>query len=232
MRATLKIILALLLSSSTANVAKAQTVVTIKQAPAGSVTLYRDTYGSAHLYADLEEDGYFGLGYAIAEDRLPSVLLLYRMLRGELAEAFGPGPVGDKPNIKGILPAELGDALASDIAARRGRYLIDARENLAKISPQQRRNVESYIAGIKAFMAKNPERVPNWAPQLEAALPLAAEGFLMMGVSALPGECGIAPPDRTFGRSRQHAQPTMRLYFLQIRTAAMNFLAAFFTPLG
>lgn len=194
MRAILTIALVLLTCPLAARTAQAETPVVIKPASSGSVTLYRDTYGSPHLYAEREEDGYFGLGYAIAEDRLPSVLLLYRMLRGELAEAFGPGPVGNKADLKGILPVDLGDAVASDIAVRRARYLVDARVNLSRISSQQRRNAESYIAGIKAYMVKNPSLVPDWAPHLEAALPLAAEGFLMMGVSGLPGECGAGPP--------------------------------------
>ena len=48
----------------------------------------------AHLNAAREEDGFFGLGYATAEDRLEQVLLLYLGVKGELAAAFGPGPIG------------------------------------------------------------------------------------------------------------------------------------------
>ena len=35
----------------------------------GQVTIFRDRWGMAHLYAAREEDGFFGLGYATAEDR-------------------------------------------------------------------------------------------------------------------------------------------------------------------
>jgi len=57
----------------------------------GRVTIFRDRWGMAHLYAAREEDGFFGLGYATAEDRLEQVLLLYLGVKGELAAAFGPG---------------------------------------------------------------------------------------------------------------------------------------------
>ena len=32
------------------------------------VTLYRDNWGVPHLYADSEEAGYYGVGYAQAEE--------------------------------------------------------------------------------------------------------------------------------------------------------------------
>ena len=51
----------------------------------------------------------FGLGYVTAEDRLEQVLQLYLGVKGELAAAFGPGPVGaDKvrPVSAGIYPTQ------------------------------------------------------------------------------------------------------------------------------
>src|SRR6201999_1139558 len=54
------------------------------------VRLYRDSFGMAHLYANRESDGFFGLGYAVGEDRLLQVLTWYVAVRGELAKTFGP----------------------------------------------------------------------------------------------------------------------------------------------
>ncbi len=59
----------------------------------GQVTI-RDRQEVARLYAAREEEGFFGLGYATAEDRIDQVLLLYLGVKGELAAAFGPGPIG------------------------------------------------------------------------------------------------------------------------------------------
>ena len=46
------------------------------------VTLYRDDWGVPHLYADSEEAGYYGLGYAQAEDRLEQILGMLVVLQG------------------------------------------------------------------------------------------------------------------------------------------------------
>ena len=73
----------------------------VTPAPPGSATIYRDVYGAPHIYAEREEDGYWGLGYSTAEDHLEGVLLRYLGLRGELASAFGKGPVAEQT---GLLP--------------------------------------------------------------------------------------------------------------------------------
>ena len=55
----------------------------------GSVTIHRDQWGVPHIFADLEEDGFYGLGYALAEDQLELILRLFLAGRGELAAAYG-----------------------------------------------------------------------------------------------------------------------------------------------
>jgi len=138
----------------------------------GQVTIFRDRWGMAHLYAAREEDGFFGLGYATAEDRLEQVLLLYLAVKGELAAAFGPGPIGaDKvgPQLGGEIP----DTVASDLRVKKFQILEQARLNMSKIPAQYRLDLKAYIAGIDQFMVRHPERKPAWAPVLEPALPLA-----------------------------------------------------------
>src|SRR5690348_15043049 len=41
---------------------------------AGEVTIYRDDWGVPHIYARREADGYFGLGYAQAQDQVGFIL--------------------------------------------------------------------------------------------------------------------------------------------------------------
>jgi acyl-homoserine-lactone acylase len=138
----------------------------------GQVTLFRDRWGMAHLYAGREEDGFFGLGYATAEDRLDQVLLLYLGVESELAATFGPGPIGaDK--VGPVLGGEISDTVASDLRVKKFQILQQARLNLAKIQAQYRLDLNAYVAGIQQFMVDHPERKPAWAPVLEAALPLA-----------------------------------------------------------
>lgn len=138
----------------------------------GKVSIIRDSWGMAHLYAAREEDGFYGLGYATAQDRLEQVLLLYLQAKGELAAKFGPGPVGaDKvgPELGGAID----DAVASDRGALQWRLMDYARANLAKMQPDYRRDLEAYVAGIERYMADHPEKRPAWAPRIEPAMPLA-----------------------------------------------------------
>jgi acyl-homoserine-lactone acylase len=148
------------------------------------VDVYRDSVGMAHLYADREEDGFYGLGYATGEDRLEQVLTWYVAVRGELAATFGvrtPPPRGDSPIPNGSRNAgPLEDAVASDIAARRFELLAIARRNLSRLPPQYLRDLRAYIDGLGFYMRSHPDRTPAWSPRLEPALPLALLHLLVL----------------------------------------------------
>jgi len=161
-----------------------------KAAP-GQVNIYRDVWGMPHIYAEREEDGYWGLGYAEAEDRLHGLLYNYLMMKGEVAAHFGPGPSdlgGLAPQPWTVFHSQHGiatwggpanDLVEQDIEALRWRYLTSARENFSSLSAQTRANVTAYIAGIQRYLDEHPEKVPDWAPTLEPALPLAFANFTM-----------------------------------------------------
>lgn len=147
------------------------------------VHLFRDSVGMAHLYADREQDAFYGLGYATGEDRLVQVLTWYVAVRGELAATFGAktpplpaAPSADEHRNAGPLE----DAVASDLAARRFQLLAIARRNLHRLPPQYLRDLEAYVAGLDAYMREHPDKTPAWAPHLEPALPLALLHFLVL----------------------------------------------------
>ncbi len=152
--------------------------VAISRAGPGSVNIYRDIYGTPHLYAELEEDGYWGLGYTTAEDRLKGVLLFYLSLRSELAKEFGSARISTE--ILGRPFGGIEDPVASDIQMKKMRHLEAARINFPKLPLQLQLNMKAYIAGLRQYMADNPEKVPGWAPALEPALPLAAASMVMV----------------------------------------------------
>jgi acyl-homoserine lactone acylase PvdQ len=166
----------------------------VKVAPAGSVAIYRDVWGAPHVYAEREEDGYWGVGYTTAEDHLEGVLLRYLALRGELAKAFGKGPVSAATGLRATsLPGRaFADPVALDLEARRWRHVADARANFPKLPEQIRLDLTAYIAGMQRFMAEHPERVPKWAPLLEPALPLAISSLFMLSSSAATCQPAIA----------------------------------------
>ena len=166
----------------------------VTPAAPGSVTIYRDVWGVPHVYAEREEDGYWGLGYSTAEDHLEGVLLRYLALKGELASAFGAGPVAEETGLRATaLPGRtIPDAVASDLETLRWRHLADARQNLSKLPEQVQLNLQSYISGIQRFMEEHPERVPRWAPALEPALPLAISSLFMLASSFSTCQAAIA----------------------------------------
>ncbi len=53
------------------------------------VSVYFDTYGVPHIFADNEEDAYMALGYVHAQDRLWQMELIRRIAAGRLSELFG-----------------------------------------------------------------------------------------------------------------------------------------------
>ncbi len=151
-------------------------------APAHQVRLFRDSVGMAHLYADREQDAFYGLGYATGEDRLLQVLTWYVAVRGELAATFGaktpPLPAVPSSEHRGAGPLE--DAVASDLNARRFQLLEIARRNLHLLPPQYLHDLEAYVAGLEAYMRSHADKTPAWAPRLEPALPLALLHFLVL----------------------------------------------------
>lgn len=57
---------------------------------AAQVRILRDGYGVASILAESEKDGFFGVGYAMAQDRLFQMEMMRRAGSGRLAEILGP----------------------------------------------------------------------------------------------------------------------------------------------
>ncbi|MCB5364033.1 penicillin acylase family protein [Pusillimonas sp. CC-YST705] len=56
---------------------------------ASEITIKRDKYGTPHIYAEDTYSLFYGMGYAVAEDRLFQWEMIKRMARGTTAEALG-----------------------------------------------------------------------------------------------------------------------------------------------
>ena len=57
--------------------------------PAGKVVVHRDTWGLPPTHARLEADGFYRLGYAIAQDNPEDTLPQHVIARDEMARDFG-----------------------------------------------------------------------------------------------------------------------------------------------
>lgn len=114
-----------------------------------TVEILRDRWGVPHIYAETEAGALFGQGYAMAEDRLPTMLRCYRKATGRMAEVFGA------------------EWIEHDALVHQHRHDDCARRHYASLPPAIREATDAFAAGIKRFMAEHPERVPEWALAVE-----------------------------------------------------------------
>jgi len=144
---------------------------------AAQLTIYRDDWGVPHIYADQEAYGYFGLGYAQAEDQLINLLGGVYWVEGRQAELEGQA------------------LLASDIEQRRWRHAVEGRTGVQKLKPELLKNYQHFVAGVKWYMDAHPEKVPAWAPKLSVeSLVAVNRGILWSAYASVLGPAECADP--------------------------------------
>lgn len=139
-----------------------------------SAIIHRDDWGVPHVTADTEPAGFFGLGYAQAEDHLPEMLGNYLRLAGQAAEVLGP------------------QAAAGDSWQLRWRHLEESRSGFARLPPALQDCVTGFIQGIERYMTTHASAVPDWAPPLEPALPLGIYRMSLWGYMIADGLAAAA----------------------------------------
>jgi len=114
-----------------------------------SVTVYRDTWGVPHIYADTPAAGAYGLGYAQAEDRLDDIYIAVRTGMGSLSEVFGKKFVDH------------------DYLMRMWRNTDLAKESWETLPAHLKDIAENFTAGVQAYIEEHPDEVPEFALELE-----------------------------------------------------------------
>ncbi|WP_430906883.1 penicillin acylase family protein [Maribacter sp. 2-571] len=115
------------------------------------VSVYFDTYGIPHLYADTETDAMQALGYVHAQDRLWQMELLRRVGNGGLSEIFG----------KDLLKTDrFFLALGIDDASEKTAATLDPDSKAFAL-------MKAYIKGVNAFMEEGPTPVEFYLTGLE-----------------------------------------------------------------
>ncbi len=112
--------------------------------PKEGVTVYRDSFGIPHIYADSLENATFALGYVSAEDRMFEMDLFRHAGRGTLAEFVGPG--------------EDDERLKMDIQTRREGYTDEEVQKLydrldekfGETGKKVQTGLQAYVDGINA----------------------------------------------------------------------------------
>jgi len=132
----------------------AQTIQ-LKSGDQPTVTIYRDDWGVPHIYAAEEAAGFFGLGYAQAEDRLEGILKRYLAVQGKSSSVFGKAYI------------------EKDMHNLQWQFAVRARQYFNHLETQLQEDFKQFVAGIQYYMDKHPGEVPAWAPKLDATLPVA-----------------------------------------------------------
>jgi penicillin amidase len=103
------------------------------------VTVQRDRWGVAHIYAQNQHDLFFAQGVVASQDRLFQMELWKRSGQGRLAEILGPS------------------ALLRDINARLLRYRGDMTAEYASYAPDTKEILEAFTSGINAYITSVTE---------------------------------------------------------------------------
>ncbi|MCO6450804.1 MAG: penicillin acylase family protein [Caldilineales bacterium] len=109
------------------------------QAP---VEVLRDRWGVPHIYAQNEHDLWFAQGFVHAQDRLWQMEMFRRIVSGRLSEGVGE------------------EALAVDRLARVVGFRRLAEMEVTCLNEDAREALESYVAGVNAFLAAYRNRLP------------------------------------------------------------------------
>jgi penicillin amidase len=132
------------------------------------VEILRDASGIPHVFASSVADAYFALGFAHAQDRLWQMEVSRRIGSGRLCEVVGAGPLGL-------------DRMMRTLGLRRA-----AEANLRHYNAETRRLLESYAAGVNAFLATDPVLPPEfWLARFKPEPWSAVDSVLWTKVMAL-----------------------------------------------
>jgi penicillin amidase len=106
------------------------------------VEILRDRWGIPHIFAQTAHDLFFSQGFVHAQDRLFQMEMNRRTAQGRLSELFGPL------------------ALDTDRAARVFGFERLGKADLENAAPDLRQVMQSYAAGVNAFLSHPASRLP------------------------------------------------------------------------
>jgi penicillin amidase len=113
------------------------------------VEIIRNNSNVPHIYGRKDEDVFFGLGYAHAQDRLWQMTILRRTVQGRLSEVFGPRTI------------------ETDKILRRFDLYALARQSVEAQDARTMAALEAYAAGVNARLAEiNAEALGRGAPEM------------------------------------------------------------------
>ena len=120
------------------------------------IEIIRDKWGVPHIYAKTDAEVAYGLAWATAEDDFKSMQENLLSIRGRLAEVNG---------IKGAIFDFFAYAIET-------KNLVDQKYD-TDLSPEFKKVIEGYAAGINSYAAKHPEEIA-----LKGIFPISSKDVL------------------------------------------------------
>ncbi|MBI1902036.1 MAG: penicillin acylase family protein [Planctomycetia bacterium] len=122
-----------------------------------SVTIARNRWGIPSIFAESDDDLFFGLGYAMAQDRLFQLDFLRRRGAGRLAEILGPD--GRELDFLSRF-AGIQNVLELDLLARTVGLRRIAEHELTILPAETRAALENFSAGVNVHLDECRDRLP------------------------------------------------------------------------
>ena len=129
---------------------------------AAPVTVYRDSLGIPHIYAENEEDLYRTVGYVMAQDRMWQMDLLRRITTGRLSEVLDPGLV------------------EADQLFRALEFSKKSPRVIEQTDPEILRTMEAFTDGINQYISKNQKKLSFEFTMLGYCIGALAAGFFLV----------------------------------------------------
>ena len=154
---------------------------------AAPVEVIRDAHGVPHIAAESEEDALFALGFVHAQDRMWQMEMNRRIGAGRLSEVVGSAALGT-------------DRLLRVLGLHRR-----AKASLEHLSPESRRKVDAYVAGVNAWLEARDGPLP---PE-----------FVILGFEPAPwsaADTAVWPKLMSLDLAREWTRDRMRLRLSRI----------------
>ncbi|MFN0203208.1 MAG: penicillin acylase family protein [Bacteroidia bacterium] len=114
-----------------------------------SIEIIRDAWGVPHIYAKTDNEVGYGLAWAMSEDNFEVMQQTLLMSKGKLSSLKG------KKNLEKIVGDYVQDWTANILQIDS----LVAKHYDSDISPEYKRYIEAFAAGLNSYAAKHPEEV-------------------------------------------------------------------------
>src|ERR1051326_6451413 len=122
---------------------------------ARQVTIYRDHYGTPHVFGRTDASTVFGFAYAQAEDNFPRMEENYILALGRASEIYGE------------------ELLSEDRLNRTLEVERRAREDFEQGSSKARELCQAFADGVNYYLVRHPQVKPPLLAKIEPWSPLA-----------------------------------------------------------